>query len=128
VVSGFCGYDLENVDMSIATREMRWHVDHGERVPRDLCAGCRRPIAAHQPALDLADDNRVHLDNDYRCLIRHGERWRRAAREVIARFDHGPRGVIPDLPPASRTAEGTGATRTLATDQPAKPRPCPDVE
>jgi hypothetical protein len=31
--------------------ENAWHMRHGERVPRDLCAACRRPIASSK-ALD----------------------------------------------------------------------------
>ena len=60
---------------------MCWHLDYGERVSREICAGCRRSIKPGQKALDLADG--------YECLIRHGERWRRAAREAIARFESG---------------------------------------
>ena len=66
-----------------AKKEMRWHLEHGERVPRDLCAGCRMPIG-DGAAMDLADDNRVHLDPDYRCLIAWGETWRAAARAAEA--------------------------------------------
>jgi hypothetical protein len=55
----------------------RWHRAHGERTPRDLCAGCRRPIGSAE-ILDLSDGNRVHF-GDVDCLIRHGQRWRRAA-------------------------------------------------
>jgi hypothetical protein len=99
---------------------MRWHLDHGERVPRDLCAGCRRPITAHQLALDLADDNRVHFANGCDCLIQHGERWRRTAREVIAHFDHGPWGAIPDLPPASATVAGAVAEADNTTKKPTR--------
>jgi hypothetical protein len=58
--------------------ENRWHLQHGERVPRNLCAGCRKPIGISD-ALDLIDGNRVHLADDRGCLIRHGERWRAAA-------------------------------------------------
>jgi hypothetical protein len=39
--------------------ENRWNIEHGERVPWDICAGCRRPIG-EAPALDLIDGNRVH--------------------------------------------------------------------
>jgi hypothetical protein len=39
-------------------RAMQSHLDHGERVPRDLCAGCRRPISGGE-ALHLADGNRA---------------------------------------------------------------------
>jgi hypothetical protein len=62
----------------------RWHLELGDRVPRDLCAGCHRPIGAAE-ALDLIDGNRVHFaDNDV-CLIRHGNRWRaNATRALLA--------------------------------------------
>jgi hypothetical protein len=61
--------------------EDRWHRANGERVPRDLCAGCRRPIGSAR-ALDLIDDNRVHL-GDLNCLIRHGDRWRAVAGQAM---------------------------------------------
>ena len=66
--------------------ECDWHLAHGERVPRDLCAGCRRPIMPGQATLDLADDNRVHFPHGvdgYDCLIRHGERWSRVAHDAV---------------------------------------------
>jgi hypothetical protein len=62
--------------------ENRWHLQHGERVPRDLCAGCRKPIS-NAEALDLIDGARVHLANSNECLIRHGERWRAVATRAL---------------------------------------------
>jgi hypothetical protein len=62
--------------------QTRWHVEHGERVSRDLCAGCRRAIGTEK-ALDLIDGNRVHIGEDNACLIRHGERWRAAAMRAL---------------------------------------------
>jgi hypothetical protein len=59
----------------------RWHKLHGERVLPDLCAGCRRPLG-NAGLLHLGDGNRVHLDN-LNCVIRHGERWRRAATRAL---------------------------------------------
>jgi hypothetical protein len=59
----------------------RWHKLHGERVLPDLCAGCRRPLG-NVELLHLGDGNRVHLDN-LNCVIRHGERWRRAATRAL---------------------------------------------
>jgi hypothetical protein len=59
----------------------RWHMRHGARVPRDLCAGCRGPIGSAK-ALDMIDGNRVHL-GDPDCLVRHGERWREAATRAL---------------------------------------------
>jgi hypothetical protein len=53
----------------------------GERVSRELCAGCRRPIG-NAEALDMIDGNRVHLAI-LDCLIRHGERWRAAATRAL---------------------------------------------
>jgi hypothetical protein len=70
-------------DLAIGQLESEWHLALGERVPRDLCAGCRRPIAPGEDVLDLADDNRVHLADGYACLIQHGERWRRAPRQAL---------------------------------------------
>jgi hypothetical protein len=62
----------------------RWHLEHVHRVPRYLCAGCRRPIGASE-ALDLVDGNRVHLTNSNFCLIQHGNRWRaNATRALLA--------------------------------------------
>jgi hypothetical protein len=64
--------------------ENRWHLQHGERVARDLCAGCHRSLGDAQ-ALDLIDGCRVHDAADHACLIRHGERWRlNATRALIA--------------------------------------------
>jgi hypothetical protein len=62
--------------------QWRWHKAYGERVSRDLCAGCRRPIGEAE-ALDLIDWNRVHIADGHGCLIYHGERWRRAATRAL---------------------------------------------
>ena len=62
--------------------QWRWHKTHGERVSRELCTGCRRPIGT-EAALDLIDDNRVHDRAGNDCLIRHGERWRAAATRAL---------------------------------------------
>jgi hypothetical protein len=60
--------------------ENLWHMQHGERVRHWQCAGCREPIGG-LPALDLADGNRVHLDQAHAlgCLLCFGERWRAEA-------------------------------------------------
>jgi len=79
---------IEIVALAKAARETRWHLDHGERVPHELCAGCRRPMTLGQQTLELADNNRVHFPHGaagYDCLIRHGDRWRRAAHDTIVR-------------------------------------------
>jgi len=68
----------------------RWHMAHGERVPRHLCAGCRRPIIGAAETLDLIDGNRVHDDAAHDCLIRHGTRWRRAATTALVAMGLGP--------------------------------------
>jgi hypothetical protein len=60
----------------------RWHLENGHRVPRDLCAGCRRSIGASE-ALDLIDGNRVHLTNSNFCLVQHGNRWRANATRAL---------------------------------------------
>jgi len=53
-------------------------------VPRDVCAGCRRPFRRDDGVLELADSNRVHLAPGYACLIAWGAHWRRAARDALA--------------------------------------------
>ena len=60
--------------------ESRWHMQYGERAPHWQCAGCREPIGG-LPALDLADGNRVHLDQarGFDCLLSFGKRWRAEA-------------------------------------------------
>ena len=73
----------DRASLALAKDECRWHLDHGERVPRALCAGCRRPFVPGDDVLDLADDNRVHFDAD--CLIAWGDRWRTAARTALTR-------------------------------------------
>jgi hypothetical protein len=75
----------DRASLALAKIECRWHLDHGERVPRAICAGCRQPIAPGDEILDLADDNGVHFAADYRCLIGWGERWRGVARAAFAR-------------------------------------------
>jgi hypothetical protein len=60
----------------------RWHLRHGERVTRDICAGCRKPIGGGATS-DLIDGSHVHVDNENACLIRHGERWRAAATRML---------------------------------------------
>jgi hypothetical protein len=68
----------------------RWHMQHGERVPRWQCAGCREPIGG-RAALDLADGNRVHL-NELDCLLRFGKRWRSEAAAGLVAF-----GLVPPV-------------------------------
>lgn len=67
----------------IAWGEMqnRWYLEHGERVPVHICAGCRRPLGT-AAALDLIDGCRVHF-GEFDCLIRHGEGWRAAATRAL---------------------------------------------
>ena len=77
--------------------ENTWHLRHGERVPRDLCAGCRKPIG-NAEALDLIDGNRVHHDRANECLIRHANRWRAAAGRGLAEL-----GLQPPATPAGST-------------------------
>lgn len=69
--------------------ENRWNLANGERVLRELCAGCRRPIGT-EAALDLIDGNRVHDRSEHECLIRHGERWRDAAARALVRIGLRP--------------------------------------
>jgi hypothetical protein len=50
--------------------QIRWHMAFGERVPHDLCAGCGMPIGT-EDVLDQIDGARVHIADDYDCLIRY---------------------------------------------------------
>lgn len=68
--------------------QSRWHIEHGEQMPRDLCAGCRWPIGDVK-ALDLIDGSRVHFEN-HACLFRHGDRWREAATRALERVGLRP--------------------------------------
>jgi hypothetical protein len=92
---GQYGQVTDNVEYRQHALETRWHLDHGERVSREVCAGCRGPIAPGEEALDLADGNRVHFGKSalprarrqteesakgYSCLIAWGERWRQKSR------------------------------------------------
>ena len=87
-----------SADIARSRREMHWHIEHGERVPRERCAGCRNTIAAREAVLELADGNRTHLADDYACLIAWGERWRRGARQACSSAEL-------DAPRPSRTGE-----------------------
>jgi hypothetical protein len=70
-----------------AEMQNRWHRLHDERVPAWQCAGCGEPIGG-LPALDFADDNRVHLDEAHGldCLLAFGQRWRDAATAGLQAF------------------------------------------
>jgi hypothetical protein len=78
--AGYSRADAER--LAWAETENRWHMQRGERVPVDICAGCRRPISS-AATLSLIDGNRVHDHPDNRCLTRHGERWRAAASKAL---------------------------------------------
>jgi hypothetical protein len=73
-----------------------WLRQHGERLPRHLCAGCRRPIGTAE-TLDLMDGNHVHLADGHNCLIRHGKRWRAAATRALTAMGLSPP-VRDDMP------------------------------
>ena len=86
--------------------QSRWHIEHGERVPRDLCAGCRRSIG-DMKALDLIDGCRVHFAN-HTCLFRHGDRWREAAARALQQAGLRPPRASNEDPNGSPTS-GEGA-------------------
>jgi hypothetical protein len=52
-----------------------WRNSHGRRWPVWQCAGCDEPIGGLSVLL-LADENRVHFDEERECLVRFGRRWR----------------------------------------------------
>ena len=98
-IHGFDGHytRVEAERMAWGELQNRWHLDHGERVPRDLCAGCRKPIG-NAEALDLIDGNRVHHDRANECLIRHANRWCAVARRALAEL-----GLQPPATPTGST-------------------------
>ncbi len=58
-----------------------WHKLHGRRWPAWQCAGCEKPIGG-AVAIDLPDDNRVHLE-PIDCLIEFGRHWRGKADTAL---------------------------------------------
>jgi hypothetical protein len=58
-----------------------WHRTHGRRWPAWQCAGCEKPIGG-AVAIDLPDDNRVHLE-PIDCLIEFGRHWRGKADTAL---------------------------------------------
>lgn len=73
--------DDEAASLAWGELQCRWHLLHGARLPSWQCAGCGEPNDG-LPALDLADGNRVHFET-LSCVLRYGERWRRAATEAL---------------------------------------------
>jgi len=69
--------------------ENRWHMQYGERISRDMCAGCRGPIG-NSVAIDLIDGNRVHSVPTTTAFVQHGQRWRAAARRALIAFGIKP--------------------------------------
>lgn len=62
--------------------ELRWHLLRGERVPRNVCAGCCEPFDDTE-VLDLIDGSRVHLGGERRCLELWTQKWRAAAKSGL---------------------------------------------
>ena len=57
-------------------------------------------------SLELADDNRFHLPHGadgYDCLIRHGQRWRQAARNALGLAPKPTDARDPNPSPSSRS-------------------------
>ena len=61
----------------------RWHRLFGARPDPACCAGCDQPVSGRE-AWRLPGGARVHVDNDYHCLIEYGRRWRSPAVEALA--------------------------------------------
>jgi hypothetical protein len=77
-----------------------WYVTHGTPISGSLCAGCGNPLRG-AAAIDLwPHGERAHADDEYRCLIAYGRRWKRAAAAALVA--HG----IPA--PAESAAEQLG--------------------
>ena len=67
----------------------RWHRLFGARPDPACCAGCDQPVSGRE-ALRLPGGERVHVDNDYHCLIEYGRRWRTSAVEALAAHGLAP--------------------------------------
>ena len=65
-----------------------WHMAHGQRAPASLCAGCDQPVSGAEVLL-LPDGTRVHFSG-LDCLVRYGERWRRAATTALVTMGVAP--------------------------------------
>jgi hypothetical protein len=76
----------EAAELAWGEMQVRWHRLYGRRAPQ--CAGCSEPIGGIT-ALDLADGNRVHID-DFHCLLSFGERWRGEATAGLRAFGLAP--------------------------------------
>jgi hypothetical protein len=60
-----------------------WWAAHGTHTPPTLCAGCGKPLSGAEEVLRLPHGERCHLDNDYRCVIAFGWRWKRQTGEAL---------------------------------------------
>jgi hypothetical protein len=78
-----------------------WHKRHGRKWPAWQCAGCNMSIGG-LPALNLADGNRVHLDEAHglECLLAFGERWRAEAIAGLRAMGFDPPPDFEPLRPA----------------------------
>src|SRR5262249_49126860 len=68
--------------------ENRWHQAYGERIPSHVCAGCGKLIGG-LPALEVGHGMRVHI-GELDCVIRFGQRWRKAATAALHGFGLDP--------------------------------------
>lgn len=68
--------------------ENRWHQAYGERIPCHVCAGCGKLIGG-LPALEVGHGMRVHI-GELDCVIRFGQRWRKAATAALHGFGLDP--------------------------------------
>jgi hypothetical protein len=59
-----------------------WYRQHGQRVPAATCAGCGKPISG-RPVLLLPHGERAHADDNSRCSVAYGHRWKTAAAAAL---------------------------------------------
>lgn len=60
----------------------RWHRMHGGRTNPAHCPGCGE-LTSGSETLKLPDGNRVHVNENWRCLTAFGKRWRNAAVRAL---------------------------------------------
>jgi hypothetical protein len=70
-----------------------WHRRQGERAPRDLCAGCLKPIGDSGEVFDHADGTQTHMADGFDCVVKYGDRWRGAAEKALVAMGLTPPSV-----------------------------------
>jgi hypothetical protein len=79
--AGYSGAQAQRLAWSAVATD--WYRSHGKRVPDGLCAGCGEPLSGAGVSL-LPYGERAHADDEHKCIIAYGRRWKRAAAAALA--------------------------------------------